>query len=74
MEAKIGVIEAKEIEIELPGTMAEITKLFDAAMKANDPMLWLIDVKGNQIGVQVAKIGYVELKADGESKHVGFGR
>jgi hypothetical protein len=75
MEIRIGVLHtAKEIEIEIEATADEVTKTFDDALKNNDAVVWLTDVKGRRVGVPAEQLAYVEIESDHDAKRVGFGR
>jgi len=75
MELRIGVVHtAKEMKLEIDGTADEIVKLFDAALQAGAPIVWLTDVKGRRLGAPADKIAYVEIDGDGAANRVGFGR
>lgn len=75
MEVKIGVVyTSKELLVELAGDAEEIAAMFDAALKAGDPVVWLTDNKGRKVGVPADKVAYVEISRDDETKRVGFSR
>jgi len=75
MELRIGVVHtAKELNLELDGTSAEIVATIDKALADGTPMIWVIDSKGRRVGIPAARIAYVEIDEDGASKRVGFGR
>jgi uncharacterized protein DUF3107 len=77
MELRIGIVDTpKELSVEVDGTADDVIKLVETALSDNSPraMVWLTDVKGRRVGAPADKIAYVEIDADGETKHVGFGR
>ena len=75
MEVRIGVIyTAKEMEVDL-GDEADRDKLtadIEAAMAADNGMLWLTDRRGRRVGVPAAKVAYVEIGGDAGERRVGF--
>lgn len=74
MEVRIGVIHSpKELSIEVDQQPDEVGSAVDDAVKSDDGVLWLIDVKGRRIGVPAARIAYVELESDADAQRVGFG-
>jgi len=75
MEVKIGVTQsAKEIELEMEGNDVEaLAKVFDDAIKAENPIVWIEDKKGRKIGVPAPKVAYVEIAKSEEDRKVGFG-
>jgi hypothetical protein len=36
-------------------------------------MLWLLDRKGRQVGVQIEKLAYIDIGGLGEKGRIGFG-
>jgi hypothetical protein len=74
VEIRIGVLHSqKELSIEIDGSVDEIAKSVDDALKGDEGVLWLTDVKGRRVGVPAARVVYVEIETDGGGKHVGFG-
>ena len=74
MEVKIGVLHSqKELSLEIDGSMDDIAKSVNDALKADDGVLWLTDVKGRRVGVPAERLVYVEIEADGSGQRVGFG-
>jgi len=75
MELRIGVVHtAKELNLELDGTSAEIVATIDKALADGTPMIWVIDSKGRRVGIPAARIAYVEIDEAGANKRVWFGR
>ncbi len=75
MEVKIGVVyTAKELMVELDGTADELVAKIQDALKAESPVLWLVDAKGRRLGVPADKIAYVEIADEEHTQKVGFGR
>ena len=72
MDVRIGVTQARELEVEL----ADDT---DAKQLASDietalgegKVLWLTDKKGRRIGVPAEKVAYIEI-GQSEERRVGF--
>lgn len=75
MEVKIGVTQSpKEIEFEMDGDdVAALAKIFDDAIKAEEPIVWVEDKKGRKIGVPAPKVAYVEIAKSDDDRKVGFG-
>jgi hypothetical protein len=75
MELNIGVVHtAKELTIELEGSVDDVVAMFDDAMKSGAPIVWLIDAKGRRVGAPTDKIAYLEINDNGSARRVGFGR
>lgn len=74
MEVKIGIHESpKEIIVELEGDADAVIADVEAAIGADDGMVWLTDKKGRRVGVPADRVAYVEISPDSD-KTVGFGR
>ncbi len=76
MDIRIGVVHtAKEIEIEVASDTdpAEITKKVDGVVGGGDPILWITDRDGRQIGVPANRIAYVEVGTAQPKSRIGFG-
>lgn len=75
MDVKIGVIQSpKEIELEMEGDDVEaLAKIFDDAVKAESPIVWVEDTKGRKVGIPAAKVAYVEIAKSDSERRVGFG-
>ena len=74
MEVRIGVLHSpKELSLELEGSPDDITKALDDALKKDDSVLWLTDVKGRRVGVPADRVAYVEIETESSAKRVGFG-
>lgn len=75
MEVKIGVTQSpKEIELEMDGDdIAALAKIFDEAIKAENPIVWIEDKKGRKIGVPAPKVAYIEIAKSDDDRKVGFG-
>jgi hypothetical protein len=75
MEVRIGVVHTpKELALELDASLDEVKKSIEKALSDDDGVLWLTDSRGRVVGVPAARVGYVEIEADGETRRVGFGR
>ena len=75
MDVKIGVVYTpKELLLELEGGAEELRTKIDAALAKGEPLLWLTDGKGRQVGVPTDKIAYVEIGTDDAAHKIGFGR
>ncbi len=76
MDVRIGVTQSpREIEVELADNTSadDLVAKIDAAVSKATGMLWLTDKRGRRVGIQAAKLAYVELDSGGESRRVGFG-
>jgi hypothetical protein len=75
MEVRIGVLHSpKELSLEIEGDAADdVAKAVDEALKKEDAVLWLVDRKGRRVGVPSVRVAYIEIEADHDAKHVGFG-
>ena len=76
MEIRIGVTYTpKEITLETPdGVKADAVKAdVAAALTGANPMLWLEDAKGRQVGVPADKIAYIEIGSEDATRPIGFG-
>jgi hypothetical protein len=76
VDVRIGIIHsARELDIDLPdGTKHDkIVADIEKALSEPDGVLWLVDKRGRQYAVAVAKIAYVEVGGGNESRRVGFG-
>ena len=72
MEVKIGVQQApRELVVESGQTSAEIASAVTKALADSTGVLTLVDEKGKQVIVPVAKLAYVEID-DSVVRKVGF--
>ena len=75
MDVRIGVTySVKELEVQLPDDAdgAEVRARVEAAVSADEGVLWLTDRKGREVGVPADKIAYVEIGAVDEGRTFGF--
>ena len=71
-QVRIAVADvSSELSFECPSTPAEIKSAVTAALSANSPLI-LTDIRGHEIVVPAAKIGYIEIGEPVE-RRVGFG-
>ena len=71
-QVRIAVTDVpSELSFECPSTPAEIKSAVTAALAANSPLI-LTDIRGHEIVVPAAKIGYIEIGEPVE-RRVGFG-
>ena len=71
-QVRIAVTDvSSELSFECPSTPAEIKSAVTAALAANSPLI-LTDIRGHEIVVPAAKIGYIEIGEPVE-RRVGFG-
>lgn len=74
MDIRIGVLHTpKELELEVEGSVDDVTKVFDDALQNDDAVVWLTDVRGRRVGVPAERLAYVEIEAGHDGKRVGFG-
>lgn len=76
MDVRIGVIQtARELEVELADDADPdaVKQAVDDAISAGAGMLWLLDRKGRQVGVQIEKLAYIDIGGLGEKGRIGFG-
>ncbi len=72
MEVKIGVQHAhRELALESAQTPAEVADAVTKALAEPEGVLTLVDEKGRQVIVPVAKIAYVEID-ESAARKVGF--
>jgi Protein of unknown function (DUF3107) len=78
VDVRIGVTYSpKELDVELPpdADAAKIRGDVEAALTSGaGSVLWLVDVKGRQIGVPVDKVTYVEIGSPTAERRIGFGQ
>ena len=71
-QVRIAVTDvSSELSFECPSTPDEIKSAFSAALANNTPLA-LTDIRGHEILVPAAKIGYIEIGEPVE-RRVGFG-
>ena len=76
MDVRIGVTQApREISVELAADAdrTELRDRIDAALSGAVEVLWLTDKKGRCVAVPAAKIAYVEIGSDDDSRRIGVG-
>ena len=75
MDVRIGVSQAKEIELEMADDVDgdALAKDIEKALADEDTVLWLTDRKGRRVGVPVSKVAYIEIGTPGDDRRVGFG-
>ena len=72
MEVKIGVQHAhRELALESAQTPAEVAEAVNKALADPTGILTLVDEKGRQLIIPVAKVAYVEIDESAQRK-VGF--
>ena len=73
MRARIGIADtAREIEVEVGGRDEVIGRL-EAAYREGVPILWFKNAKGQDIGVPLERLAFIELVEDPDQA-VGFAR
>lgn len=75
MDVRIGVTQAKELQIELSDDADRDALIGDVekALASAEAILWVTDRKGRRFGVPSSKVAYVEIGSADESHRVGFG-
>lgn len=75
MDVRIGVTQAREVEVELAEDtdVAELRATIDAALAREDGVLWLTDRRGRQVCVPATKVAYVEIGSPSDARRIGFG-
>ena len=73
MDVRIGVMRAKELDIELADDVDrdELATSIESQL-ADGKVLWLTDRKGRRVGVPSSKLAYIEIGADAAQHRVGF--
>ena len=75
MEVRIGVVySARELVLEMEDDSKTVSAAVEAAVRENNPLLWLTDSKGRKVGIPTDKLAYVEVAGDSADRKVGFGR
>ena len=75
MDVRIGVTQAREVEVELAEDTdpAELKATIDAALADAEGVLWLTDRRGRQVAVPSAKVAYIEVGSPSDARRIGFG-
>lgn len=76
MEVRIGAADTgKELIIEMPdhAKADEVRAELDEALASADGLIWMTDRRGRQVGVPVARVGWVEIRVDDGAPRIGFG-
>ncbi len=75
MDVRIGVTQAREVEVELAEDtdVAELRATIDAALGREDGVLWLTDRRGRQVCVPATKVAYIEIGSPSDARRIGFG-
>ena len=74
MDVRIGVMRAKELDIELADDVDrdELAASIESQL-ADGKVVWLTDRKGRRFGVPAQSIAYVEIGGPHDERRVGFG-
>ena len=75
MELRIGIADNPQpIAVTLPddADRESIKASVEAALKGEEPVLWLTDDKGREVAVAAARVTHVEMGPPG-SNPIGFG-
>ena len=76
MDVRIGVTNVpREVVVEV-GDDADrdaIKQAAEAALDGSNPVLWLVDRKGREVGVPAEKLAYVDIGSENDSPDIGFG-
>jgi hypothetical protein len=76
VEVRIGIVQSpRELDVDLPdgGDRDAILAEVDRVLADPTAVLWLSDRRGRRVAVPSARIAYVEVGAESESRRVGFG-
>ena len=75
MDVRIGVTQApRELTVEMPDDERDETVVrIEAALAGSVEVLWLVDKRGRQVGVPVAKLAYIEVGTNDGDRRIGFG-
>jgi len=76
VDVRIGVTQTpREIEVELADDTDPdaLKKTIEDAVAGGHGLLWLVDKKGRQVGVQVEKLAYIDIGSSGDKGRIGFG-
>lgn len=75
MDVRIGVTQAREVEVELPEDTDPdaLQKTVDEALADDTRVLWLTDRRGRRVAVPSSKVAYVEIGSPSDSRRIGFG-
>ena len=75
MLVRVGVSQAKEIELEMDKDTDgdKLRGEIEGALADDDGMLWLTDRRGRQVGVPTEKVAYVEIDSQDAERGIGFG-
>lgn len=74
MEVRIGIVNApREVSIDLgdDGDGEEVKQAIAAAISSGQPIVWLADRKGREVGFPPDRVAYVEMSARGDNR-IGF--
>ena len=76
MEIRIGVVHtAKEIDVDLgsDADASEVTSKVDKVLTGGEPVLWLTDRNGRQVGIPANRIAYIDIGSPESKSRIGFG-
>ncbi|MEQ8717182.1 MAG: DUF3107 domain-containing protein [Acidimicrobiales bacterium] len=76
MEVRIGAADTgKELIIEMPDEAKadDVRAQLDEALASPEGLIWMTDRRGRQVGVPVARVGWVEIRIDDGASKIGFG-
>ncbi len=75
MDVRIGVSQAREVEVELSDDtdVGELRSYIEGTLADEAGVLWLTDRRGRQVAVPVSKLAYVEIGSPSDSRRIGFG-
>jgi hypothetical protein len=71
-KVRVAVASARELEFEVEDAQT-LADALEAGLGAGDTLVWITDVKGDQHGIRVAKLAFVEIQREDRSGGVGFG-
>jgi hypothetical protein len=75
VDVRIGVTQAREVEVELGDDtdVGELRSHIEGTLSDEGSVLWLTDKRGRQVAVPTSKIAYVEIGSPSDSRRIGFG-
>ena len=67
---RIGVSSARELEIQVEDPEA-FSAAFEKALKGDEAVLWVTDVRGHRFGIAVESIAFIEFE-EPQNRGIGF--
>lgn len=70
-KVRIGIAAARELEIDVDDP-ASVVAAYEKALKKNEPVLWITDLRDHQFGIAVESVAFIEIEKPQE-RGIGFG-